>query len=121
MTVTDTYTEASNKWFELVNDAYHTYVKTLLWGQERVLELTKTASGQASEYQGQAKELTEEYKKEWERVQKLTQSAWQDLLKNTSEIVNQYRATTNANLADLNERINELQTKIESAVKATAK
>jgi len=117
MTVTDTYKEATNKWFELANDTYQTYVKSVVWGQEQVLGLTKTIADQSKVYQVDTKGLTEEYKNQVEKVQQLTQTLWQDMLKNTTEVVNQYRVATNANLTDLNERIDELQNRIEAVIK----
>ena len=113
--MSENYVDTTNKWFELATDAYRTYIKTLVWSQERVLEVTKTLAGQADKYQEQSKGLVDEYTSQVQRVQELAQSTWQQMLKNTTEVVNQYRATTNANIAEMSDRVNELQTRVESA------
>jgi polyhydroxyalkanoate synthesis regulator phasin len=113
----ENYYEVTNKWFELATDAYRTYIKTLVWSQERVLEATKTLAGQADKYQDQSKGLVDEYASQVQRAQELTKTTWQQLLKNTTEVVNQYRAATNANIAEMNERVSELQTRVETAAK----
>jgi len=113
----ENYYEVTNKWFELATDAYRTYIKSLVWSQERVLEVTKTLAGQADKYQDQSKGLVDEYTNQVQRAQELTQSTWQQLAKNTTEVVNQYRAATNANIAEMNERVNEMQTRVETASK----
>lgn len=113
----ENYLDVTNKWFELATDAYRTYIKTLVWGQERVLEVTKTLAGQADKYQDQSKGLADEYASELQRAQELARTTWQQIMKNTTEVVSQYRAAANANLAEMNERVNDFQTKAEAAVK----
>jgi polyhydroxyalkanoate synthesis regulator phasin len=117
----ENYLDATNKWFELATDAYRTYIKSLVWSQERVLEVTKTLAGQADKYQDQSKGLVDEYANQVQRAQELTKSTWQQMLKNTTEVVNQYRATTNANIAEVNERVGEFQKQVESAAKPSKK
>ena len=117
--MTENYFDVSNKWFELANDTYRTYVKSLVWGQERALELSKVMVGQADAYQAQGKGLVEEYAGQLQRTQQLFQTIWQEGLKNNMELVNQYRVATNANLADLNSRLDTLQTKLETVATPT--
>lgn len=113
----ENYFDVTNKWFELATDAYRTYIKTLVWSQERVLEVTKTLAGQADKYQDQSKGLVDEYSSELQRAQELARTTWQQIMKTTTEVVNQYRATTNANLAEMNEQVNEFQNRAEAAAK----
>ncbi len=109
------YNEITNKWFELANDAYRTYFKTMVWGQEQALEWTKTLIGQSDTKQGKA--LADEYSAQWKRAQELTQTTWDQMLKNTTEVWNQFRAATNTNIADVNARLDEIQNRLESSVK----
>jgi len=121
MTDNKTAFDVSNKWFELANDTYRTYVKTLVWSQERALELTKTMVGQADSYQRQGKGLVEEYSEQLQRAQQLFQGTWEKMVNNSVEMMNQYRAATNASLTDLNSRLDSIQTKIETANKPVGK
>jgi len=110
-------TDVTNKLFELANDTYRTYVKSLVWSQERALELTKVLVGQADSFQTQGKGLVEEYANQIQRSQQLFQTIWQETVKTNTELVNQYRVVTNENLNDLNSRLDTLQTKLETAAR----
>ncbi len=115
MTENYNYTDMSSKWFELANEAYRTYVKTLVWSQERLLETTKTLVGQADTYQHQSQGLVEEYTGQVQRGQQLWQTMWQETMRNSTEMLNQYRAATNTNMADLSQRIDAMQNRMEVA------
>lgn len=111
------YTNLTSKWFELANDTYRTYVKGLIWAQEQALDFTRTVASKTDAL-GESKGLVEEYTAEWKRGQELLNTTWQEGVKNTNEIINQYRATTNANLDELKARLDELQTRVEETTKS---
>ena len=111
----ETYTDMSNKWFELAQETYRTYTKSLLWGQERSLELTRTLIGQADATQNQGKGLVEEYANQFQRTTQLWQQTWQESTRASMDMVNQYRTATNANLAEMTERLDNLTPKVEIA------
>ncbi len=113
------YTEMTNKWFELANDTYRTYVKSLLWTQERTMEYTKMVLGQTEK--GQEKTIADEFNSELKRAQNLTQETFQQMYQNSVDVVNQFRAVTNNNVGDLNERIDEIQAKVEATATKNGK
>lgn len=116
----ETYTEMTNRWFDLANDTYRTYVKSLMWSQERAMEVTKLMMGQAERFQTEGRTLVQEYTDEAQRGQQILQNMWQEGVRNGTEAVNQFRETTSTNLTELNERMVNLQSKMEAnATEAT--
>ncbi len=109
--------QAGMQWFELANDIYSTYVKNLIKGQERLLELSKSMVSQASNYQAEGKTLLEEYANQVQRAQQLMQQVVQQNMDSSMELINQYRTTANSTLADMNKRLDDLQVKLEGKSK----
>lgn len=111
------FTDFSNQWFDLANDIYSTYIKSLVKGQEQALGLTKTLLDKSDTAQADGKRLVEDYANQVQRAQQLLQSVIQGNIKSGTEILNQYRADANANLAELNAKLEELQHRIETQLK----
>ncbi len=114
MSNTNNFSGASSQWFDLANDFYKTYIKSLEKGQERTLELTKLMYNQAGNSQEEVKSLLQEYTSQVERAQGLFQNIVRSNLNTGNEMVNQYRDTSKANLEELNTRLNDLQSKIQN-------
>jgi polyhydroxyalkanoate synthesis regulator phasin len=121
MADTPNFTDFSNQWFDLANDIYSTYIKSLVKGQERALELTKTLLDKADNAQADGKRLVEDYANQVQRAQQLLQSVIQGNIQSGTEILNQYRADANANLAEMNAKLEELQHRIETQLKGGKK
>ncbi len=111
----ENYSEMTHKWFELTSEAYRTYFKALVWSQEQALELTKMMTSQA-EKTNKGLGLVDEFSGQMQRAQQMSQEAWQQMFKNTTEMVSQYRASTNANIAEITDRMNEFQSKVKAEV-----
>jgi len=112
------YTEYASKWFELSNDTYRTYIKSLIWGQERALEVTRTLIGQSEKIQKEGKGLVQEFTREATTARKFWQGAWQETARNSVEVLNQYRAAANTGISEMNQDLDALQHRIEAASKA---
>ncbi len=113
----DSLTELTNRWMQLSQETYRTYVKSLVWNQERALELTKTVIGQVDAYQAQGKGLVEEYTSQVQNGQQLWQEMFQDSLSNNTQMFNQFLQSTPANMTGIMERIDTLQPKVEVTTK----
>ncbi|HEX2914685.1 MAG TPA: hypothetical protein VH186_28045 [Chloroflexia bacterium] len=114
----ENYNDVSKQLFELANEAYRTYVKSLVWTQERALALTKAVVEQLNTFENEGKGLVEEYTNQVQRAQQIFQGIWQENVKSGSDLVNQYRLATNQNLADINARLDAVQSKMEVPAKA---
>lgn len=114
----NSYNNMTNKWFELATDAYRTYVKSLVWGQERALEATRTVLARTDKVQTEGQDLVQEYTEELRRTRTLLQEMWRDSVKATSDAVRQYRETTSENLEAVNERLDEIQSRVEANAKS---
>ena len=106
-----------SQWLELANDIYGTYVKSLVVGQERAMELTKFLIGQAESFQTEGKGLVEEYAKQVQQAQQLLQNVVQGNIKGGSEMINQYRKTGDATITEMNARVEALQAKLGRSTK----
>ncbi|MEI6045657.1 MAG: hypothetical protein WCS37_15025 [Chloroflexota bacterium] len=107
---------AGAQWLELANEVYRTYVKSLASGQERAMELSKFLIGQAETFQNEGKVIVEDYAKQVQQAQQLLQSVVQGNLKSSTDLVNQYRQTSETTIAEINARLEALQTRITKAV-----
>jgi polyhydroxyalkanoate synthesis regulator phasin len=107
----------SSQWLELANDVYRTYVKSLVVGQERAMELTKFLIDQTESFQNEGKGLVEEYAKQVQQAQQLLQNVVQGNIKGGSELINQYRQTGEATISEMNARVEALQAKLGRAGK----
>jgi polyhydroxyalkanoate synthesis regulator phasin len=102
----------SSQWLELANDIYRTYVKSLVVGQERAMELTKFLVDQTESFQNEGKGLVEEYAKQVQQAQELLQNVVQGNIKGGSELINQYRQTGETTITEMNARVEALQAKL---------
>jgi polyhydroxyalkanoate synthesis regulator phasin len=114
---TNKVTALGGQWLELANDIYGTYVKTLVVGQEKAMELTKLLISQAESFQTEGKGLVEEYAKQVQQAQQLLQNVVQGNIKGGSEIINQYRQTGEATISEMNARVEALQSKLNKVAK----
>jgi polyhydroxyalkanoate synthesis regulator phasin len=103
---------AGGQWLELANDVYHTYIRSLVSGQERAMELTRFLIGQAESFQNEGKGLVEEYAKQVQQAQQLLQSVVQGNIKSGTELVNQYRQTGETTISEMNARVEALQARL---------
>jgi polyhydroxyalkanoate synthesis regulator phasin len=112
---------AGSQWLELANEVYRTYVKSLVSGQERAMELSKFLIDQAETFQNEGKVIVEDYAKQVQQAQQLLQSVVQGNLKSSTDLVNQYRQTSETTIAEINTRLEALQARITKSVQPNTK
>lgn len=111
-------TTISGKLFELGVDSYRTFLKSLLWGQERSLDFTKDLLTRSVNLQAEGLHLLEEHTENLRRGQKIVQEAISGSVRATSEVLQQYQETTQDNVQTLREQIDTVQSRFQDAVSA---
>lgn len=106
-------TDISGKLFELGMDNYRTFLKSLIWGQERALDFSRDLLSRSVNLQKEGMGLLEEYGENLRRGQKIVQEAINGSVRATSEALQQYRDTTQENLNTLRERMDAVQARIQ--------
>jgi polyhydroxyalkanoate synthesis regulator phasin len=102
----------SNKWLELANDNYNTFVKSVVWGQERALDLTKTVIAHLETSQVQSKKLVEDFTNQAKITQSLFQDSIQEGVKTTNKSFNNVRFASDASVEQLDRKIQEINEKL---------
>ncbi len=102
----------SNKWLELANDNYNTFIKSVVWGQERMLDLTKTIVSHLEASQVQSKKLVEDFTNQAKTTQTLFQDSIQEGVKSTSKSFNNVRFASDASIEELDRKIEEINGKL---------
>lgn len=111
----------ATKVFELGVDTYRTFLKSLIWGQEQSLSLTKDLLTRSNTIQKEGLVLVEEYAGELRRGQQLIQDNWNNAVKYTTDTFKQYSDTTQENFKNMTEQFDKIQTQVADSVSATAK
>lgn len=102
----------SNKWLELANDNYNTFIKSVVWGQERMLDLTKLIVSHLETSQTQSKKLVEDFTNQAKTTQTLFQDSVQEGVKNTSKSFNTVRFASDASVEELDRKIEAINEKL---------
>jgi hypothetical protein len=95
-----------NQMVELLNETYKTYLKSLVWGQERALEMTKVMVNQAETFQAQGRGLVEEYGKQFRQGTEIVRDAFQQASRNSTEAMKDAQELAEKNLAEVSEKVN---------------
>jgi polyhydroxyalkanoate synthesis regulator phasin len=103
-----------NQMFDLLNEGYKTYLKSLVWGQERVLEFTKVLVKQAETTQEQGRGLVEEYGKQIRHGSEIVRDAFEQATRNNTNAIKEAQDFAEKN-------INEVAEKVNNTAKAAAK
>ncbi len=112
---TENTTNTSNKLFELGNETYQTYIKSLIWGQEQLLGFTRDMLTRTETFQREGLKLVDEYTENLRQGQKMVQEVVNNTVQTGQENWNQYRETTRENLETVNENVSKAQAKVARA------
>ncbi len=106
------WTVVSNKMFDLYTDAYYSVVNSVLWGQERMLNMTKTFVSQLESTQAEGKKFVEDFNERAKKSQTLFQEMWQEGVKTTTANVNAFRVASDAAVVELDRKIESINEKL---------
>lgn len=106
------WTNTSNKLFELYTDTYYSLVNSLLWGQERMLQLNKTLVAQFEANQTEGKKFVDEYAERARRAQSIFQEVVEETVKATSTNLNTLRVASDASVTELNQKVEAINEKL---------
>lgn len=115
---TENTTNTTTKLFELGNETYRTYVKSLIWGQEQLLGFSRDLLTRTETFQREGLKLVNEYTENLRQGQKMIQDVVTNTVQTTQENWNQYRETTRENLETINENVSKAQAKVARAANA---
>ena len=110
----ETWTTTYNRFFELANATYTSWVNALVWGAERTLELNKTLVAQLEVSQAQSRKYIEDINEKNRQAVQLLQETVQNGLKTYSNNVNNLRTATESSVADINRKLDDLQQQTQS-------
>lgn len=116
----DTNTLAS-KFFELGTDMYRTFLKSVIWGQEQSLGLSKELLQRSQAFQKEGLLLVGEYSTQLQRGQDLLQENWNSVVKYSTDTFKQYSETTQENFKAVTEQFDKIQTQVAETVSAATK
>jgi polyhydroxyalkanoate synthesis regulator phasin len=114
------WTTTTNKIFELYTDTYYSLVNSLLWGQERMLQLNKTVVAQFEASQTEGKKFVDEYAERARRAQSIFQEAVEETVKATTTNLNTMRVASDASVVELNQKVEAISEKLATNGKKAA-
>lgn len=118
--MSDTLTTYNANLFTFGVDLYRSYLKTLIWGQERSLELTKDLLVRSENFQKDGLKLVEEYTANLTNSAGKLQDAVNDTWKKATETFQQYGETTVENLQNASKQFSDVQEKVVESVNSAA-
>lgn len=109
------WTLVSNKMIDLYSDTYYGMVNSLLWGQEKALNMTKTLVAQVEANQAEGKKFVDEFTERAKKTQTLFQEVWQEGVKATTNNMNAFRVASDAAVVELDRKIESINEKLSAA------
>ena len=110
--------EIGTRMTDLAADTYTTWVNSLMWWQQRSLDLTKTYAAQTQTLRSESRGIVEDYNTKFVRGQQLWQEAWQEGVKSYMSNLDYLRYASDSTVSDLNRRIDQLQATLNSTYRA---
>lgn len=106
------WTVVPSKIFDLYSDSAYSLINSLLWGQERVLNITKTLVSQIEANQAEGKKFVDDFADKARRTQSLYQEIWQEGVKATTSNLNTFRVASDAAVVELDRKIGSINEKL---------
>ncbi len=109
------WTTLTNKVVDLYTDSYYSLVNTVLWGQERFLNMNKSLISQVESNQAEGKKFVQDYTERARRAQAIFQEVWQEGVKTTTTNFNAFRVASDAAVVELDRKIESINEKLSTA------
>lgn len=101
--------EAPYKVLDLANDTYNSMINVWMWGAQRLLEFNKVMVSQLEISQKESRKYVDDMNGKLRQGMQMFQELYQEGYKNYSANLNNWKATTEAAAADLNQKFDQLQ------------
>lgn len=106
------YSTVANRVFDITNEMFHTYLKTLTLGQERALNLTRLVAEQSRAYEAQNRALINEFSGEVERTRELVRETVRESAKRGEEVISQARANVSRTVEQTRSALNQTASRV---------